>query len=39
MRNIGNETRRPVPELFLFVIKAFYEVKASGQHLTFNIIS
>ena len=32
MRNIGNETRRPVPDLFLFVIKAFYEVKWSAPY-------
>ena len=32
-----NEKRRLGPDLFLFVIKALNEVKASGQHLTFNI--
>ena len=32
-----NETGRLVPDLFLFSEKALYEVKASFQHLSFNI--
>ena len=32
-----NEERRLCPDLFLFVIKALNELKASGQHVTFNI--
>ena len=31
-----NEARRLVPEIFLFLKKALYEVKASGLQLTFN---
>ena len=32
-----NETRRLVPDLFLFFKNALYKVKVSGQHLSFNI--
>ena len=32
-----NEAGRLVPELLLFFEKALYEVKASRQHLSFNI--
>ena len=32
-----NEVRKLVPDLFLFSEKALYKVKASGQHLSFNI--
>ena len=32
-----NETRRLVPDPFLFFLNAFYKVKASGQQLIFNI--
>ena len=32
-----NETGRLVADLFLFFIKALYEVKASGLQLNFNI--
>ena len=35
--NAQNETRRPVPDLLLLFNKALYKVKASGQHLSFNI--
>ena len=28
---------RLIPDLFLFFVKALYKVKASGQHLSFNI--
>ena len=43
MRNIllekscRNEVGRIVPDLFFFFKKALYEIKASGQHLSFNI--
>ena len=32
-----NHAGRLVPELLLFFEKALYEVKANGQHLSFNI--
>ena len=32
-----NEAGRLVPDLFLTFKKAVYEVKANGQHLSFNI--
>ena len=32
-----NEVERLVPDLFLFLKKAWYEVKASGLQLSFNI--
>ena len=32
-----NKVRRLVPDLFLFFIKALCKLKASGQHLHFNI--
>ena len=31
-----NESRRLVPDLFLFFKKVFYKVKANGYHLIFN---
>ena len=37
-RNHGaNGAGALVPDLFCFLKKAFYKVKASGQHLSFNI--
>ena len=33
-----NTAERVVPDLFLFFKKASYEIKASGQHLSFNIL-
>ena len=33
-----NETERLVPDLFLLFKKALYKLKASGQHLSFNMI-
>ena len=36
-RSCRNEAGRLVPELFLFLKKALYEIKASGQNLSFNI--
>ena len=36
-RHTENETRRLVPDLFLFLEKALYEVKASGLQLSFKI--
>ena len=32
-----NEAGRLVPDLFLFIIKALYQLKASGLQLSFNI--
>ena len=32
-----NETGRPLPDLFFFFQKAFYEIKSSGLQLNFNI--
>ena len=32
-----NKAGRPVPDLFLFSNKGWYEVKASGLQLSFNI--
>ena len=32
-----NEAGKPVPELFLFLKKSLYEVKASGLQLSFNL--
>ena len=32
-----NETRKPVPDLLLFFIKALYEVKTKGLQLSSNI--
>ena len=32
-----NDAGRLVPDLFLFFEKSFYEVKPSGQHLSFNM--
>ena len=33
----ANEVQRLVPDLFQFFQKALYEVKARGQHLSFDI--
>ena len=33
-----NEAGWLIPDIFLFFEKALYEVKASGQHLSFNIL-
>ena len=33
-----NKAGKLVPDLFLFFKKALYEVKASGQQLSFNIV-
>ena len=35
--NAENETGSLVPDLFIFFIKAFHEVKASGLQFNFNI--
>ena len=35
-KSVENEAGRLVPDLFLFVKKALYEVKASGLQLSFN---
>ena len=35
--NAENKTRRLIPDRIFFFKKALYEVKASGQHLSFNI--
>ena len=35
--NAKNKVGRLVPDFFLFFEKALYKVKASGQHLRFNI--
>ena len=35
--NAENEVGRLVPDLFLFLVKASHEVKASGLQLSFNI--
>ena len=32
-----NEAERPVPDVFMVFKKALYKVKASVQHLSFNI--
>ena len=34
---IEKQGRRLAPDLFVFLKKVLYEVKASGQHLSFNI--
>ena len=36
LKNHAEEAGRIVPDLFLFFIKALYEVKASGLQLSFN---
>ena len=35
--NAGNKAGRLVPDIFMFLRKALYKVKASIQHLIFNI--
>ena len=37
LKHTENETRRLIPDLFLFFKKALYKVKASSQHLSCNI--
>ena len=37
-KHTKNEVGRLGPDLFLFFKKALYKVKASGPHLSFNIL-